>query len=229
MSDLLQFRMTKPATMVYPTVITPKAYGQNPKPDAKKSYSTSFALDADHPDVLAMKQMAVAAAKAKWPGLNISEEVKAGNLKMPWTTGDKMIERRNKKIMAAGKPASDKLDFLKGKIVFKASSDFPIALGVRISGKDIDVTEDNKSIHKEAFYTGCLGLGGFSYKAYDAIKEDDKPGVKAYLDIVHSLNSGVRIQTGGRSAAEAFRGVAGSAVDESVIGVEELSDDMSGL
>ena len=224
MAENLQFRMTKPGMMVYPNVIVPKAFGQNPKPDAKKSYSISFALDQDHPDVAPMKALILQAAKSKFPGLDIGAQVKDGKFKVPFTSGDKIAERRALKRKAAGKEADDKLDFLKGKIVFKASSDFPIALGVRTKDQgDVDVTDDNKSIHKEAFYTGCSGLGGFSYKPYDAINEDGKPGVKAYLDIVHSLNSGKRIQIGGKSAAETFKGVAGAAVDESVSG-DELSD-----
>lgn len=228
MGDLLQYKMTKPAIMVYPTVITPKAFGTNPKPDAKKSYSINFALDADHPDVKGMKDQILAAAKAKWPGLNIALEVKEGRLRVPFTSGDKMIEKRAKKRQAAGKEPDDKLDFLKGKIVFKASSDFPVALGVRVKGQgDIDVTEDNKSVHKEAFYTGCLGLGAFSYRPYDAIKEEDKPGVKTYLDMVFSLNSGKRIQTGGRSAADTFKGVAGAASSEDpTAGSAELDDEI---
>ena len=226
MAELLQFKMTKPGMLVHPNVITPKAFGRNPQPDAKKSYSTQIALDPDHPDVLTMKQMAVAAAKAKWPGLDISEAVKTGALRMPWTTGDKTIAKRNAKATAEGKPVDQKYDFLKGKILFKAASDFPIALGVRLKGQgDIDVGEDNKSVHKDAFYTGCSALVGVSYKPYDAVGEDGKPGVKAYLDIVHSLNTGTRYKTGGRSAAEAFKGVAGSAVDESVTG-EEIDDEI---
>lgn len=215
MADKLQYKMTKPAMQLYPQVLTPKAFGSNPKPTDKKSYSISFVFEPDHPDVAGQKAQMLAAAKAKWPGLDIKAEVAAGRMRMPFTTGDKMIERRNKKAVAAGKTPDGKLDFLKGKIVFRTASDFPPALGVRVKGQgDIDLTEDTKGTHKDAFYTGCMGLGGFTYGPYDAVKEDDKPGVKTYLDMVHSLNTGKRLSTSGRSAAETFKGVAGAAVDE---------------
>lgn len=218
MADNIKFTMTAPASMLYPTVIEPKAYappGTKAKPDAKKSHSISFYMAPDHPDVVGMKGSLVAAAKAKWPGLNISEEIKAGNLQLPFTTGEKLVAKRTKKLTAAGKADDHKLDFLLGKVVFKASSDFPVALGVRVKGQgDIDVTAENKGIHKESFYTGCLGLGAFSYRAYDAIKDGDKPGVKAYLDMVHSLNHGPRIKIDGKSAADTFKGVAGASVTE---------------
>ena len=214
----IKYTMTAPASMLYPTVIEPKAYapkGSKPKPDATKSYSINFYMDPEHADVAGMKKSLVDAAKAKWPGLNIGEEIKAGKLKLPFTTGDKMIEKRNKKLVAAGKDVDDKMDFLKGKVVFKASSTFPIALGVRVKGQgDIDVTNQNKGVHKDAYYNGCLGLGAFTYRAYDAIKEDDNPGVKAYLDMVHSLNTGPHHKISGRSAADTFKGVAGAAVGE---------------
>src|SRR3990167_1161148 len=218
MADNLKYTMTAPASMLYPTVIEPKAYappGTKAKPDAKKSYSNSFYMLPDHPDVKAMKGQLVAAAKAKWPGPNSGGELQAGRMQLPFTTGEKLIAKRTKKLTAAGKEDDHKLDFLKGMVVFKASSDFPVALGVRVKGQgDIDVTAENKGIHKDAFYTGCLGLGAFSYRAYDAIKESDNPGVKAYLDMVHSLNHGPRIKIDGRSAADTFKGVAGSAVGE---------------
>lgn len=225
----IKYTMTAPASMLYPTVIEPKAYappGTKPKPDAKKSFSNSFYMPVEHPDVTAMKGALVSAAKAKWPGLNIVEELKEKRLKFPYTTGEAMIAKRAKKQQAAGKTVDNKLDFLKGMVVFKASSDFPVALGVRIKGQgDIDVTAENKGIHKEAFYTGCLGLGSFTYRAYDAIKEGDLPGVKAYLDMVHSLNTGPRIKIDGKSAADTFKGVAGGVVQEDPTGGELVDTD----
>jgi len=217
MADLLQFRSTKPGSMLYTgALLEPRAYapaGQKPKPDAKKSYSVNMYYDADHPDVKAQKDQMLASAKAKWPGLNIVEEIKEGRMRMPFTTGDKLIAKRATKLKAKGKEPDTVLDFLKGKVVFKASSDFPVALGVRVKDQgDIDVNDQNKAVHKSAFYDGVLGLWGVSYSPYDAVKEDDKPGVKAYLDMAHSLNSGPRHKLGGRSAADTFKGVAGAAV-----------------
>ena len=225
----IRYTMTKQGIMAHPHVITPVAYSPDGKParaDAKKSYSCSFVLDLDHPDVAPMKAAIVAAAKAKWPGLDIAAEAAAGRLKVPFSSGDKQIAKRTTKLKAKGKEYTGDADFQKGKIVFKASSDFPPALGVRVLGQgDIDVTEDNKGLHKGAFYFGSEGLGAFTFRPYDPVGEDGKPGVKMYLDMVHSLNRGKHLQTQ-RSAAEAFKGVAGSAVDvDPTIGQEDTSDE----
>ena len=212
--DLLKYTMTKPAIGLYiEGAVEPRAYapnGQKPKPDAKKSYSGSFVLDADHPDVAGMKDTILKAAQAEWPGRDIKDAVAKGELKMPFTSGDKMIAKRAKKRVAAGKEADTVLDFLKGKLVFKASSDFPVALGVRVNGSPIDVTEDNKAIHKKAFYTGVACVGSFTYGPYTV---DDKEGVKAYFDACFSFNSGPHLKIGGRSSADTFKGVAGVVVD----------------
>ena len=229
MADNPKFQMTAPGIFLYPNVVTPQAFrprgGKPVAPDAKKSYSTSVALPADHPDVLTQKKMIVAAAKAKWPGLDVQEALKTKQIMLPWSTGDKLCANRAAELAKAGKEDDHKLDVFKGMIIFKASSDFPVALGVRTPQGDIDITEDNKALHKEAFYTGCKGLIGVSYKAYDAINSEAKPGVKAYLDMAFSLNTGTRIKTGGRSAAEAFKGVVGGISHEDPTG-NDMDDEI---
>lgn len=207
----VKYLMTKPGVMAHPNLITPKAF----KAGAKPQYSVSFVLDQDHPDVAPLKAAILQAAKAKWPGKDIAAEVKSGALKVPFTQGDKQIERRKKKLADAGKEYKGDADFQSGKILFKASSEFPTALGVRVKGQgDIDVTDENKALHKNAFYFGANALGGFTLRPYDGVGEDGKPGVKMYLDLVHSFNTGKKLTSGQKSATEAFKGVAGAVVDE---------------
>lgn len=211
-SSDISYRMTKPGIAAHPNLLVPKPFKN--KPGAKPMYSISVVLDQDHPDAAPMKKCIMEAAKAKWPGLDISAEVKAGKLKVPFTQGDKLVAQRKAKLTAAGKEYKGDADFQAGKIVFKASTEFPVGLGVRTPQGDVDVTDDNKGLHKNAFYFGVECLVGVTFRAYDGVGEDGKPGVKAYLDLVHSLNRGKKLAGGSRSAVEAFKGVAGSAVGE---------------
>src|ERR1700690_772202 len=153
----VKYLMTKPGVMAHPNLITPKAF----KPGAKPMYSVSFVLDQDHPDVAPLKAAILAAAKSKWPGKDIVAEAKAGKLKVPFLMWDRETEKRKKKLADAGKEYKGDAEFQAGKIVFKSSSEFPTALGVRVKGQgDIDVTDENKALHKNAFYFGANALGG---------------------------------------------------------------------
>ncbi len=237
MAEDIKFTMTKPGILAHPNVVTPKAFSQNGKPaaaDAKKVYSASFVIAQDHPDVAPMKQNILAAAKALWPGVNIIEAIKAGSIKVPFSTGDRIADKRVAKLKAQGKEDDHKGDYMRGQVVFKASSDFPPGLGVarykmavidgverKVFDGPIDVTEENKGMHKGAFYFGTQACGRFTYRAYEV---NDTKGVKAYLDMVLTFNRGKKL-AGEKSAAEAFKGVAGMVSTEDPTGGENTLDD----
>ena len=218
MAENTDYVMTKPGMMIFPKVLEAEAYrpkkGQPAAADAKKSFSCGFCLDLDHPDVAPLKTLILQVAKTEWPALDINAAVKANVFHIPFAYGNKLIEARTAVLAAGGKEPDGKYDFQKDKIIFNSSTGekYPPALGVRTKQGDIDLSPDNQGLHKNAFYTGCLGLGVFNVKPY-TISATNK-GVKLYLTTVHSLNSGARIQVGGRSASETFKGVAGSAVAE---------------
>ena len=218
MADNVNYAMTKPGMMVFPKVLEAEAYkarGQKtPAADAKRSFSCGFALEVEHPDIAPLKKLILDVAKAEWPALDINAAVKANIFRIPFTSGNKLIADRNEQLKAEGKEPDEKYAFQKDRIIFNSSTGekYPPALGVRVDGKDIDVTPENRHLYKDAFYTGCMGLAVFNVKAY-TISANNK-GVKLYLTVAHSLKTGTRISIGGRSAAETFKGVAGSAVAE---------------
>lgn len=218
------YQINSPALLAHPHVLEPVPFKDaRGKIKGDPKYSALFVLKNDHPDIGPMKFMILAVAKAKWPDKDIIAEVKAGNLKMPFASGDKIADKRVAKLKAAGKEDDQRGDFQRGCTVFKSSSQYPPGLGVLVNKVLVDVTPDNKALHKGAFYFGTECFGRLSFKAYDAINEDGKPGVTAYLDMVVSLNRGKAL-AGRKSAAEAFKGVAGSLSAEDPTGTDDLGD-----
>ncbi len=218
------YQFNTPAIMGHPHVLEPVAFkGKNGKAKGDPMYSGIFVFKNDHPDLGPMKQMIIAAAKAKWPDLDIVAEAKAGKLKLPFSSGDRIADKRVEKLKAAGKEDDKRGDFQRGCTVFKSSSAYPPGLGVVANGAIVEITSDNKVVHKDKFFFGTQVLGRFNFKAYDAVGDDGKPGVKAYLDMVLTLNKGERL-SGRTSTAEAFKGVAGLASTEDPTGGDSLEE-----
>lgn len=224
------FQMTHPAVMAHPNLIVPKKFkGSNGKEKGEAKHSVVMVLSADHPDIKGMKAAIVQAAKQKWPSRDIAAAAKAGELKLPFTAGNKMIEKRKAKVEAQGKPYNGDADFQKDCTVFKAASLFPVGLAVAVNGAWVDVTDDNRVVLQKAFYFGAMGMMNVTLRAYDGV-DGGKDGVTAYLTLVVSLNKGKHL-TNSRSAADAFKGVAGSASmeDPTEGGEETLGDDTEEL
>ena len=215
------YQVNTPVTLIFPNVVDPKPFQEKGKAKGDPKYSASFVFKTDHPDLPDMKSLILSVAKAKWPGRDVIADVKAGKLRMPFTTGEKIAAKAEAKIKAAGKEFdASRTEYLKGTIVFKTKSDYPPGLGVVTSANQIvEVTSDNKALHKGAFYFGTDCLCRMNFVAYEG--EAIGAGVTAYLDMVVSLNRGKRL-SGRVSAAEAFKGVAGSASMEDPTGGDEL-------
>ena len=219
------YQVNSPVLMGHPHVLDPVAFKRNGKAQGDPKYSAIFAFKNDHPDLPALKTTILAVAKAKWPDRNIIEEAKAGNIKMPFANGDRLADKRVAKLKSVNKEDDKRGDFQRGCTVFKASSAFPPGLGVVVNGALVDITADNKALHKSAFYFGVSTLVRFNFRAYDKINEDGKDGVTAYLDMVVSLNKGAKL-AGSKSAAETFKGVAGLASTEDPTGGDNLDDEI---
>lgn len=147
----VSYQSTSPAVFTHPNLLVPKKFKKNGKETGEAKYSLSPVLAADHPDLAPMKAAVMQAAKQKWPGRDIVAAAKAGELKLPFTSGDKMIAKRKAKVEAAGKTYDGSDDWMAGHTVFKASSQFPVALAVAANGGSVDVTEENKALYKGHF------------------------------------------------------------------------------
>jgi len=218
------YQVNHAATLAFPILFDPKSFkGPNGKDKGDPKYSATFVLKNDHPDLQGLKAKVVEVAKAKWPGRDVIADMKAGAIKLPFSAGEKLIEKRVAKLKAAGKEDDGKGKFQEGSTVFKAKSDYPPGLGVVANGQIVEVTQDNKAVHRAAFYFGVQCLFRLNFSAYDGVDEG-KPGVTAYLDMVLSLNKGDRL-AGRQSAADIFKGVAGLISTEDPTAGEELADE----
>lgn len=214
-----------PVVMAFPSVTEARAFKRAGKEKGEPKFSASFVFPPEHPDFAIIKQTAIALAKAKWPGKDLSAEYKAGNFKMPWEAGDKLADKRLAKIKDAGKAIDDKGDFQRGNFIVKASSKFAPRLAYIENGKiSADLEGAGITAHKGKFYFGVKVLAQINLVAYDGVGEDGKDGVTAYLNLVLSTNTGTRL-AGGASASEVFKGYAGTMSTENPTGGAELDAD----
>ena len=223
------FSLTVPAVMSFPHLLEPAKFKRNGREQGEAKYGASFlfAIDPAHPDTAGIKSKVLEVAKAKWPGRDVAGDYKAGKLKLPFTSGDKLCDKRVAKLKAAGKDDDHKGDFQKGHLVLKAASKYAPNLAVIANGKIVDLDGSNKEAFKGQFYFGVKALALFNFVAYDAIKDGENDGVTAYLQSVLSTNKGDRL-SGGASAAETFKGYVGQiSAEDPTAGSEELSDDIS--
>ena len=217
MAKAITFDFTAPALLAHPNLLEAKKYKRNGKETGDAKFSASFVLDADHPDLEPMKKTAIKAARELWPDRDIGAAFKAGEIVFPWKSGDKLADKRVARLKKDGKEDDGKADFMRGKIVIKASSKFDVSLAAVVNGKIVDLDSlELKNRHKGLFYFGVKALGSVAFQAYDAVggTDDAKDGVTAYLQCVLSTGKGERI-AGGVSAAERFKGYQGSVSTES--------------
>jgi hypothetical protein len=194
-----RIKLTKPERLTFPNLDEPRAVKRNGKDTGKPKFSINIEFLPDSPDLAAFKAKAVAVAKAKWPGVDLK------TLKFPFTNGDTLAD----KAKAKGKDR----EFSRGRVVFTARTEYQPTLSIVKGGEVIDVNGEDKSAVKKLFYSGCAVLAEVSFSAYDAVNEDGKPGVNAYVNKVLSFNKGAKL-TGGPSSAETFKDYIGSASDE---------------
>jgi hypothetical protein len=206
------YQLTMPAIVMFPDLFVPKAFkgkGGKELGEAKFGSQFIFADPANNADWQGMKAKALAVAKAKHP------EVDPKTLNWPFQSGDKAADKRKAKGKSDG-------EFLRGKGLITARSKFQPNLSVLDNGQIIDLEDDAlKAKYKGKFYSGVKAYALFNFVWYDAIKDGDKSGVTAYLNLVYSLGTGDRIG-GGRSGSDIFKAYAGVVSNEDpTAGVED--------
>ena len=118
---------TTPVVQAFPALTEARKFKSGGRESGEPKYSDSFVFDPASPDLQRLKAAAVAQAQAKWPGRDIGAEFKAGTFAMPFTSGNGIIAKTKAKAEAAGKEYDGKADFMKDKIIIKASSKYPRA------------------------------------------------------------------------------------------------------
>jgi hypothetical protein len=217
------YNLTVPAILCFPALFEAKKFKRGGKEQGEPKYQSTFMFAPDHPDLAAIKSLAVQLAKAKWPGRDIAADFKAKNFKMPWQSGDVLIEKRKIKLQKENKPYDGKADFAAGQVLIKSASKFAPRVAIMENRKIIDLEGPAIALHKSKFYFGSQAFGQLNLVAYDAVGEDGKDGVTAYCNLVLTLNKGKRL-SGGQSAAEVFSGYAGTLSAEDPTASETLDD-----
>lgn len=194
--------MNKAIRYVFPHVLTPRSVKIKGKETGKLKYSASFMIPPDHPDLTALKKMAAAVAKEKWPGR------KLGELHFPFQDGDEAAVKAE----ADGKDYS----FFKGHVVLKANTEFKIGA---IDGRQ---TPPKATLDESLFYGGSYVGFKVSFRAYDGVGANPD-GVTCDLKSVCFVAHGEPI--GGGNEAETFKGIAGHATDENPLADSTALDD----
>lgn len=209
------FSTTIPALFSFPNLLEAKRVSKSMKEEPKFSVNVEF--DLDSPDLARLKAEIGRVAKAKWPGMNIGEAISSGKLIVPLSSGDKLAEKAKVK----GKSR----DWSLGKSVLTSRSQFEPQISAVVNGKLEDFEGARRPLFKQYEYTGALGLVQVNLVAYDAVGDDGKPGVTAYLNMVCVTSKGPKLAGGGASAAEVFKGYVGTTSDEDPTGGEGAAQD----
>jgi hypothetical protein len=202
----------KPIVVVWPALIAPRAYvDEKTKKEGQPMYSGRFCFTPDHPEIKALKGVAIDCLRNKW------DDGELKDFKWPWMTGDQAADRRK----ANGKPSEF---FRNYALVLPAKSKY-MTLGVIENGGIVDVkSEIEKKRHEEKFYSGVECVAEFSFKPFSMIAMDGSTirGLTAYVNMVASFNRGERIG-GGKSASETFKDVVGhDTTDDPTTGDDEI-------
>lgn len=209
------FTFTHPVLIAHPHLFDPKrAKNRAGKETGEPKFSVNLVVPADHPELEAFKKHLVKTARGKWVDRPMSE------LKLPISSGDKLADKRKEK---SGK---DDGDYQRGKAVIVSRSKYAPQLSAHVDGRLIEFTDETKGNAKKYFYFGVEACVQVNCVAYDAVDDDGKPGVTAYLQSVMSTNKGKKIAGGGQSAAETFKGYVGKTTGEDpTAGADSLVDD----
>ena len=193
----------KPIVVIWPALITPKAY-KDPKTgvEGEPKYSGRFCFSADHPEIKAMKEVAIDCLRNKWDDGDLK------SFKWPWMTGDQAADRRK----ANGKQGEF---FRNYALVLPAKSKY-MNLGVVENGKVVEVQgEAEKKRYEGMFYSGVKCVAEFSFKPFSMTAVDGSliRGLTAYVNQVVSYGRGERVG-GGASVIDTFKDCVGHETDD---------------
>ncbi len=208
------FTITKPVVMAFPHLFKPvKFKDKQGRESGEEKFSANFVIPSDHPDLSGMKAIAAKVAKARWPGVDLK------TLAFPFQSGTAQADKRK----AAGKEDGE---YTRGCAVIAARSKYEPRLSGTENGKIVDYDLKSAELSKK-FFPGAEVLGQINFVAYEGVGRNPN-GVTAYLNMVYSTGKGTKLSgTGGASAAETFKGYAGTVTEENPL--EGTAPDESGL
>ena len=176
--------VTPEARLIYPHLFKPHQMTMNGKPKGDPRFEVELLFDPSSID--AMKQKALAVARAKWPGRELSQ------IRFPFKKGEAIKAERE----AKGKKG---FDYYNGMISLRASS----------THKPKVVDHQGEEILDEGrVYGGCYGYAELNFVAWDGNGDNIPDCVTVYLNMIMKSRDGERLG-GGRYPKEVFSGVIG--------------------
>lgn len=220
----VRFVLTRPAVLIFNqqklngatvnTLFTPTQF----KNKGEFKFSAGFVLNSDHPDLVAVKTAINNVAQAASPGIAWNAIGK------PLSTGDKHADQKKAK---AGEKYDGSYDWMRGKVVLTARSQFQPQLSVfNGKGNPVIQLEDEalKAKYRDKFFWNAEVIAEFAFVWYPAQKEGDKPGVTAYCQAVLATGGGTRTSAT-KPANETFSAYLGHATTEDPTGGAGVEDD----
>ena len=187
MAQVETYQMTKPAPIVWVSVVTPRPAG----PKNQERYQSAFLLTKDHVDFAPMTALMAKVVKEKFGktegygfpmqrGDKVADEAAAKNRDREWARGKEILEAHSNVRKRAGK------DGTPGDLLS------PPRLVVLKSEQYVRFTDEERSLAKPFFYSGVMAVGTFGFVAYDGFGG----GCSCYLNEILSLGVGEKINTG---------------------------------
>lgn len=208
------FSFTAPGTLAFPVIteqqlqeaikFREKEAAKGNKQLREAGYEVSFLMDANHPDLDAVKNMIRETARGNY-------DKDLGPMTSPLKSGTKMADKRAAKRQKLGRDPDQ--EYLRDKIVLVARSKFPVGKAILANGKIIDVDETNAALHSRKFFAGAEAVIQVRFAWYNPSPLVPGGGVNAYLQLVMVTGKGTPYRAP-RSAADAFKGYAGHVSNE---------------
>lgn len=202
---------THPVLMFHPNLFVARAFGPKGKETGEPKFSANLAFKADHPDLLPLKKLAAAVARAKWSSRPFSE------LAFPFTDGNKLADK--------AKTRRKEAEYNRGLVIVPARSKFEPRLAAIVNRQIVEYEGDARLAAKAKFFFGAEVLVQVNLVAYDGVG-NNLDGVTAYLNMVLATGKGTRI-AGASSAAETFRGYVGAmSAEDPTVGAGSTDDEI---
>lgn len=215
--ERIKFDSHEPWTGTFLNLDKPRTITQSPREVPK--FSGNFEIDKGSSEEKRVRAAIVEAARQKWPNMDVGTAIREGRLNVPIADGDKLADKAKQKSEDTGKQRLR--EWSRGKVVLTARSkdEYPPAVTLRENGQTVECeTLDAVSRAKGKFlYTGVQVLFGVCLVAYDAVGNDGKPGVAAYLEAVESLGFGTKL-IAAKARTDRFKGYVGLEKDEDPTG-----------
>lgn len=207
------FNSSEPCVGTFLNLVTPRRVSQSN--NETPTFSANFELAADSKDLPRLRAAIADAARELFPGLNLGAAIADGSFVVPIANGDMLADKAMGKARMSAQPGTpdDQLkklrEWSRGKHVLTSRSkeDYAPALTLVQNGKVVALEDKDarKAAERANFYSGQRVLFGVRLKAYEAVGQGGKPGVKAYLEAVHSCGGGEKLLGGGSDPTERFR------------------------